>query len=95
MSLIVILVVILLLVHLATVDGATSMSLISKSSIHHISLWNLSTAKDMSLITIHDYVVFLNYSDSAYLIIISLPLTLAYMLLWMLMVLLTLNYMPS
>lgn len=95
MWLVIILVLVLLLVHLTAIDGSTSMSLISKSSIHHVGLGHLSSAEYMSRITIHDYIIFLDDSDTTNLIIISLLLVLSYMLLWMTMELLALNYMPT
>ena len=86
---------VLLLVHLTAIDGSTSMTLVGKSSIHHIGLGHLSTTEHMPRVTIHYYIIFLDNSDATYLIIISLLLVLCYVLLWMTMELLALKYMST
>ena len=95
MLLVVILMIILLLIHLAAVDGSTPMALISKSSVHHVSLGHLSAAKNMSLVVIHYYIILLYHCDPIKLIIVPFALVLTHMLLWMAMELLALHYMTA
>jgi hypothetical protein len=71
------------------------MTLVSKSSIHHIGLGNLTSTKNMCWITIHHNIIFLNNSNTTNLIIICFSMTLSNVLLRLTMVLLALDNMTS
>ena len=96
LGLVIVLVVLLLLLsHLTVINSSTSMALVVQPSIHHISLRNLTTTQNMLRIAVHNNIILLDHSDTAYLIIVTFTLSLIDMLLWMTVVLLALHNMTS